>query len=366
MPKAVLITSHFWNSKRKAGFHNIAESLLKKNYEVLFLTGSASYIHHLKGDYRAALINKSSLNALTTDSENFKQFIKFTALHPVNYRNFVLNKIFLSSVKKYSNTLSGYNELNEFIRSSDLFIFESFPGLLWFDHFKSLNEQAKYVYRVSDDMRQLNKHPYVIEHEMKLISLFDLISVPSEYFLQLFIKGNVKLHLHGISKDLFDKVSDNPYKNSDSFKFVFTGNAYLDNEFLKIALKASLNDEFHILGPFKKTKSNEKTFYYGEIDFHKTIPFIKFADAGLHTLEYSRGAESFSDSLKVIQYTYCRLPVIAPDFIKSSRNNFIFYKPGNNESIRKALGKAKEFDKSKIDVSGINSWDELTDKLIKE
>ncbi len=191
MPKAVLITSHFWNSKRKAGFHNIADSLLKKNYEVLFLTGNASYIHHLKGDYRAELINKSHLNVLTKDSENFKRFIRFTTLHPVNYRNSILNKIFLPSVKKYSDTLSEFNDLNEFIRNSDLFIFESFPGLLWFDHFKDLNTKAKYVYRVSDDMRQLNKHPYVIEHENKLISLFDLISVPSEYFLKLFMKGNV-------------------------------------------------------------------------------------------------------------------------------------------------------------------------------
>jgi len=366
MLRAVLITSHFWNSKRKAGFHNIADSLLKKNYEVLFLTGNASYIHHLKGDYRAALINKSTLNVLTTDSENFKRFVRFTTLHPVNYRNSALNKIFLPSVKKYSNTLSGFNELNEFIRSSDLFIFESFPGLLWFNHFKDLNTKAKYVYRVSDDMRQLNKHPYVIEHENKLISLFDLISVPSDYFLKLFLKGNVKLHHHGIAKELFDNANDNPYKNSDSFRFVFSGNAYLDKEFLNTASEESMKDEFHIIGPFKKTKSEGKVFYYGELDFNKTIPFIKFGDAGLHTLEYSRGAESFSDSLKVIQYAYCRLPVIAPEFIKSSRNNFIFYKPGDNESIKNALDKAKDYDKSKTDVSGINSWDELTDKLIRE
>jgi len=366
MAKAVLITSHFWNSKRKAGFHNIADSLLKKNYEVLFLTGNASYIHHLKGDYRAELIKKSPLNVLTKDSENFKRFIRFTTLHPVNYRNSVLNKIFLPSVKKYSNTLSGFNELNEFIRSSDLFIFESFPGLLWFDHFKSLNTKAKYVYRVSDDLRQLNRHPYVIEHENKLVSLFDLISVPSEYFLKLFMKGNVKLHHHGISKELFDKAIDNPYKDHDSFKFVFTGNAYLDKEFLNIASEAPTKDEFHILGPFKKNNSGGKVLYYEEMDFHKTIPFIKFADAGLHTLEYSRGAESFSDSLKVIQYTYCRLPVIAPEFIKSSRNNFIFYKPGNKESIQNAIDKVKEYDKSKTDVSGIISWDELTDKLIND
>lgn len=370
MARAILITSHFWNSKRKAGFHNIAESLLKKNYEVLFLTGNASYIHHLKGDYRTELIKKSPLNVLTKDQGNLSRFIRFTTLHPVNYRNTVLNKLLLPSVKKYSETLWKFNELNDFIKESDLFIFESFPGLLWFDHFKTLNAKAKFVYRVSDDMRQLNKHPYVIQHEEKLIPRFDLISVPSQYFTELFPKGNVKLHHHGINKELFDKYYENPYKDPDSFKFVFTGNAYLDKNFFdkadKLESSGFSKNEFHILGPFKNNIKHTKTFYYGEIDFCETIPYIKFADAGLHTLEYSKGAESFSDSLKVIQYTYCRLPVIAPEFIKSSRNNFIFYKPGDSESIRIAIERAKVFDKNKTDVRDINSWDTLTDKLISD
>jgi len=58
--------------------------------------------------------------------------------------------------------------------------------------------------------------------------------------------------------------------------------------------------------------------------------------------------------------------VIAPEFIKSSRNNFVFYKPGNKESIQNVIDKVKEYDKSKTDVSGIISWDELTDKLIND
>lgn len=366
MPKAVLITSHFRDSKRKAGFHNIADALLKKNYEVLFLTGNASYIHHLKGDYRAELINRSPLNKLINDPGNLKRFIRFTTLHPVNYKNSVLNKIFLPSVKKYGKALEGYDELSEYIRDSDIFVFESFPGLLWFDHFKKLNPDAKFVYRVSDDLRQLKKHPYIIEHENKIIKNFDLISVPSEYFLKLFPGGNVKLHHHGIAKELFDAASEDPYKNSDKFKFVFTGNAYLDKDFLRIANEVSPDDEFHVLGPFKENRNNPKIIYHGEMDFQKTIPFIKFADAGLHTLEYTKGAESFSDSLKVIQYTYCRLPVIAPVFIKSPRNNFIYYLPDDKESIKKAIENAKKFDRSKTDLTGIHTWDELADKILNE
>jgi 2-beta-glucuronyltransferase len=202
---------------------------------------------------------------------------------------------------------------------------------------------------------------------MKIAFDFDLISVPSEYIFNLFKdKGNVKLHHHGIRKDLFDNAMINPYHDFDKFKFVFTGNAYLDKNFLNIASGYNGKEEFHILGPFKKDESNKNVQYYGEIEYADTIPFIKFADAGLQTLQYSKGAESFSDSLKVIQYTYCRLPVISPEFIKSRRDNFIYYKTGDKNSIIKALESSKTFDRNKIDVSGILSWDELTQKIISE
>lgn len=367
MQRAVLITSHFLNSRRKAGFHNIAYSLLELGYEVLFLTGNASYIHHLKSDYRASLINQTPLNKILKEKENLYQFIRFTRLHPVNYRSDLVNKIFLPSVKKYSNALNKFEELKIFIKDSELFIFESFPGLLWFDFFKKLNPGAKYVYRVSDDLRQLKKHPYIIEHEDKISSSFDMISVPSKYIYDVFSgRGNVKLHHHGINKDIFDNAAVNPYKSGDKFNFVFTGNAYLDYEFLNAASELFPGDEFHILGPFKNILKKGNVKFHGELEFTDTVPFVKFADAGLHTLVYTGGAESFSDSLKVIQYTYCRLPVIAPEFIKSGRNNFIYYKPNSRESIKKAIDSAKTFDRSKIDTKEVSGWKELTVKLIND
>lgn len=364
MPKAVLITSHFWNSKRKAGFHNIAESLLGRNYEVLFLTGNASYIHHLKGDYRAELSGKAEVNKIINDKENLKTFIRFTALHPVNYRNKFLNSIMLPSVKQYEKALEGFSDLNKFISEAALIVFESFPGLLWFDHIRKINSRARFVYRVSDDMRQLKKHPYVIDHERNIIDRFDLVSVPSEYFLKIFPGSNTKLQYHGINRGLFDKAYENPYGNPDSFKFIFTGNAYFDYDFLQIASSAFSEDEFHLFGPLKNKIRGSNIFYYGETDFVKTIPYIKYADAGMHTLTYTKGSESFSDSLKVIQYIYCGLPVIAPEFIKNSKYEFFGYIPEDSGSIIKAVKDLKKAGRKNQIPDFIQSWDELTGKLI--
>lgn len=364
MQKAVLITSHFWNSRRKAGFHHIADSLLKRGFEVLFLTGDVSFLRFLRKDYINSQTTRVKYNTLIRENKNFSQFIKFTYLHPVNFKNEMLNKLALPVIKRYSDELNSHGELNDFLTQSDFIFFESFNGLYWFDHFRHLNKKAKYIYRVSDDIRQLKKHFDLIRHEENIVSKFDLVSVPSEFIYKLFKNGNVKIHHHGIRKDLFDRVYESPYSGMEN-NFVFTGNAYLDEKFLDDAEMVSKENKFHILGPFRD-RSRGSIKYYGEIKFENTVPYIKYADAGLHTLIHDDRAEAFTDSLKIIQYTYCRLPVIAPDFIKSKRENFVYYVPGNKNEIKNVIEKAKDFDRSMIDISSINSWDEVTEKLLND
>lgn len=365
MKKAVLISFQLWNSKRKAGFHHIASSFLHSGYEVLFITGSASRLSYIKGDYRTPLIKSSPKNKLTDMGNGLKTFIGFTNIHPVNMRNKFLNSVISPLFLGYSNALNKHKELNEFVKSSDIIMFESFPGLMWFEHFKKVNHSAKFVYRVSDDIEFQNQHPLILKTEKEIAGKFDLISVPSEYIYNKFSHlKNVRLHLHGIDKDKFDVETGNPYKGEKNF--VFTGNSYFDYDFLEIASVKFPEINFHLIGSIEKKFDAENIMYHGELIFEETIPYIKFADAGLHNLTYSKGSESFSDSLKVIQYTYCRLPVIVPEFIKSSRNNFIYYKPRENKSIIEAVQSAITFNKDIVDAGEIYSWDTLTQKLISE
>ena len=58
--------------------------------------------------------------------------------------------------------------------------------------------------------------------------------------------------------------------------------------------------------------------------------------------------------------------MIAPEFIKSSRKNFIYYKPFDSESIKRSIESAKNFDREKIDLSEVSDWKDLTNKLINE
>jgi 2-beta-glucuronyltransferase len=84
---------------------------------------------------------------------------------------------------------------------------------------------------------------------------------------------------------------------------------------------------------------------------------------GLQTLAPHDGAEAFTDSLKIIQYTYCRLPILAPSFLRSPRPTFVFYVPGDRASIGSALDEARRFDRGRVDTAGVRSWDDLADQL---
>ena len=116
-----------------------------------------------------------------------------------------------------------------------------------------------------------------------------------------------------------------------------------------------------------EVKGESKNIHFcGEMPFKETIPYLKYADIGLHTLNHTKGAESFTDSLKVIQYEYCRLPVVAPDYLNCNRPQVHYYTPGDQNSINDALSQAINFDRSRISVDNINSWDDLTDQLTGE
>jgi 2-beta-glucuronyltransferase len=365
MKRAVLFTGHYYGSKRKAGFHWIAESLLRKGWEVLFFTAPLSYFSILRRDYRLQYPIFGERGKLIEFDKRLSSYVWFTPWHPVNYRLSFLNNLSRKLFVRYGDFSLG--EAKSFIENSSLFIFESNPVLFLVERIKRLCPEARMVYRVSDDLRLLHPHPALIELEQRLTPLFDLISVPSQHVFNLF-KGqsNLKLQLHGIRKDLYDKPYPNPYRDTEGPNLIFIGQAHFDYNFLEQARRIFPDWHFHLIGPISKVSKSGNVHVYGEMSFEDTIPYIKNADIGLHTLKYSRGAESFSDSLKVIQYEYCKLPVVAPNFLKCNRPQVHYYKPGDDNSIKEALLQANSFNRAKISTDKVNSWDELTTQLTGE
>ncbi|WP_224485308.1 GumK N-terminal domain-containing glycosyltransferase [Robertkochia aurantiaca] len=357
--KVVLFSGHLYDSKRNAGFHHIANSLLSQGFDVLFVTAPYSLLNQIK-NFRGNKLNYQS-NKIKIHNNGMKSYVHYTPFHVANLRIDALNNWTKNLYKIYQKF--PLHQIEEFLTDSNFIIFESTPGLFLIDAVKKINSDAKYIYRVSDDLELLGVHPSLLDYEQSKLESFDLISVPSQYIYKKLRekdnKAKVKLQYHGINKEIFDKEENNPYK-SNSINAVFVGISRLDYDFICLASKRFSHIHFHIIGPIERKVKSHNIHYYGEIPFQETIKYVKYADIGLHTLCYSKGAESFTDSLKVQQYTYCNLPIIAPNFLKSNRENKLYYERdySNLDRVFEECRKFNFDNKQKV-----NSWEELSKML---
>ncbi len=362
MKRVVLITGHYYQSKRKAGFHWLADAFHSRGDEILFLTAPISTLSRIKRDFRFDYPIREQANRLLEIHPRLFSYIHYTPFHPANLRLRLFNHLASSIWRKYD--LFSLGAAAGFIASSDVIIFESTPALLLFDRCKKLNPHARYVYRVSDDLRLLKNHDVVLQVESRIAKQFNLISVPSKAILDKFRNVDMaRLQPHGIQQERFDRPSVSPYDNDFDIQCVFAGNSHFDDNFLHHAVMAKPTFAFHIIGNVGPLPNTPNLFRYGELTFDQTIPYIKHADIGLQIRSYQPNIESLTDSLKVMQYTYCRLPIVAPDFLRSERPNLITYQPDKPKSIASSLDAAAQFPRNSIDPSSVRSWNQLASEL---
>jgi 2-beta-glucuronyltransferase len=254
--------------------------------------------------------------------------------------------------------------IGEELARTDVFLFDSDHGLLLFDRFKRINPGARFVYRVSDDLTMTGNHPLLLETEQRVAGRFDLVSVPSAYIQRrLAHLPGVILQRHGLRKDLFDLPAANPYVDSRP-AVVFVGQRLLDMDFLGRAVRLFTGWCFHVFGAIPNLPVADNLTAHGERPFEEIIPYLKYASIGLQTLVYSPGAEAFTDSLKMQQYTYCGLPIVAPEFLRTDRPHVFYYQPGDDVSVRQALLDASRFSRNLVPRHSVQTWDDLIGTLV--
>lgn len=358
MKRVLLVTGHYMESKRQAGFHWLAEAYWRAGWQAVFFTAPVSWLSWLRGDYRFEYPVRREANRLRWVRDRLGSYVWFTPWHPGDLRSAWLNGMARRMFRRYGRMPLGQGE--QLVASADLIIFESTPGQLLFERFKAINPHARYVYRVSDDLRVVCGQPVVLEAEQRNAPKYDLLSAPSPYIYRRFKNlPNARLHYHGIPKGLFERDCASPYGSDWEVNVVFAGNTLFDLDFLDRASKLFPQWGFHIIGDIRKLPRRRNVLRHGEMPFAELVPFIKHADVGLHTLVHKVGAESFTDSLKVLQYTYCRLPIVMPEFIRSDRPNAFYYTPGVDQTIGQALLAAQKMDRSSIPADEVRSSDEL-------
>lgn len=364
----VLLSNHWYPSPRKAGFHHLADAWHAQGHDIAFVTVGFSAISWLRHDFRTRFAGiRQACNVWQRLRDRFDSYVFRTCWHPHTTLIPVLDRLLEPCMRHYGRALPP--TLCERLAAADVILYESCAALYLVSRCRELAPQARHIYRVSDDIRTMRSTPAgMVNLEQQLAPDFALISVPCRGLAEKFFpSARVCLHPHGLNTSAFEACTVSPYP-PDSRNAVFCGLGFYDAAAVHAMAQTQPEVSFHILGvgqPSGVTPDNVR--YYGERPFADTIPFIKFADAGLYTLRpSSRPMQAYTDSLKIIQYRYCGLPIVSPDFLNLHREGIFYYTPGNAASCAAALAGALRHGRHAAYAAEVHTWDEVARAILTD
>lgn len=359
--KVVLITGHDYESPRKTGFYFWAEVLTARGVDVDWITVGLSRLTFLKKDARSYV---RPYNQWINIKPHLKKFVWCPPFHPSNFNNDALNAITLPLFDLYPHFLP--QSVKDQVKDADVFIVESGAGPMLVPTLKALCPKARFIYNHSDRANVVKFHPAIPKAEKKTLRMFDWVRTNAAATVEDFDK-DVKVHYvpQAIEKDMFDTDVPNPYNQPKNA--ISVGDMLFDAYAIETLAKKFPDWTFHLFG--KKSaldKPLPNVIAHGEVSFAAIVPYIKFADIGLAPYKSSPNAEYLShSSLKLVQYTYCRLPIVAPHFACIGRSHAIGYDADQiDKTIIPAFEAAQHVDRNSIDRSDVLNWDEFVDRML--
>jgi 2-beta-glucuronyltransferase len=344
-----------------------AETLAKRGFDTYAVTVQLSLLSKLAGSPRLKRVPQQDLNAWRSRGERLFGFVWVAPVHPASFKNGFLNQAAAAVYALYPYFLPA--AVREVVSRADLVVIESCSAVLLFDRLRAIApKHAKFVYCASDRLGTVGMHPMLAETLNRTASAYDLLRVPARAMLADFPKGSqVAFIPHGIDKEAFAGKSNSPFDGPGPH-VVVAGEMLFDHHAVGVLLDSFPDVTFHAFGHLRldglENRSNLRA--YGEVAFATLVNYLYHADVGLAPyLDRPEAHYLAESSLKLIQYTYCRLPVVAPHFAKADRAHIIGYDPVDPDSIKDALRTALAYDRAKIDRSCVSSWDEVITQLLE-
>ncbi|MDE1173259.1 MAG: hypothetical protein PW790_06235 [Parvibaculaceae bacterium] len=350
----LFISGHDFRSPRKANVHFIAQAATEQFKRVSFFSIGFSSLSRYKGDPRISLAGKANRweNVGGVDCYLWK-----TPVHPFNLGGRRLSGPVGLLYRAYAALPCA--ELDERCADADVIVLESGLAPIFIPRLRRLAPSAKFAYIASDLLSTIGVHPVVSKALTAGLHEFGVIRVPARAMLPAFsAAGEKAVYIpQGIDKSIAAKPMSNPY--GPGRHIVSVGSMLFDPTFFEIAAKAFPDISFHLIGAKGPYKLPANVSQYPEMPFEKTLPYIKFADAGVAPYKAHPDADYLSDSsLKLVQYGYLGLPAICPYFAAGDYPGRFGYTPGDSVSITSAIDKAL-LAKGNFTPSPALSWTEV-------
>jgi 2-beta-glucuronyltransferase len=340
----------------------MGEALKARGCRVDFLSVRLSYLSWLKNDPRWRFAKKRPLNRWNKVDDLQNEYICFNLIHSVTLKLSVLNKWMSPIVRRMGGAVP--SPVKELLSSYTDIVIESGVALLLLPELRRHAPRARIIYHAADRLGTIGAHPAAAAVLRRHSAKLDLVHILAEAIRDDVPVGRPTIYLpHGIDKTVFDQATTSPYSRGKNA--VSVGDMLFDSNAVETMARANPDWTFHLFGAGAILSENfSNVIAYGEKSFDVIAPFIRFADIGIAPYKMEKDADYLSQSsMKMVQYTYCRLPIIAPHFASCGRNHVIGYNPGSTASIEAAFDKAKCFDRASIDASSVLSWEEKIDLL---
>lgn len=363
MKNVLFVTGqHFADAPRKVDLHFLADSLTAGGDRADFLSLRLSLISRFSNDGRWDYARSRTPNRWVRVNDLSDEFIWVNLVHPFATRSAAVNRLTGLVFRHYASLLPA--AVRKRLSSYTHILIESGIAVLLAPLIRRLAPQARLIYHAADQLETIGAHPCFREVWEKSIRDYDAIHILAEsQRADMPARVPVLFLPHGIAADVFDAATERPYTRPRNA--VSVGDMLFDADVLKVLAQGNPDWTFHLFG--RKSRLDEdftNVVTHGEAPFATVAAYIRHADIGIAPYRPASGADYLSQSsLKMIQYTYCRLPVVAPAFAAAGRAHVSPYEPGNPASILAAFDAAKVYDRLSIDVSQAMSWQEMASRL---
>jgi len=366
--RVVFLSNHVYQSRRRAGFHELAGAFAKGGWQVDFVTTGISYLSILRGDRRLQSLARADFNTTVVAPDGVNSHAWVPLVHPVRTHR-LTEKLEGLAFGHYGRRPSA--ALEDILTGADIVVFESNPSLFLFDAVKRIAPAARTVYRISDDVRVIPMTELIRRKEDEVIAGFDLLSVPSSIMLsgRFSRHRNARHHPHGIADSLIEGTLGDPFASRDVPKVVSVGSTLFDHGFLRISVETRPDLEFHVVGdiPDLTRIKAPHVVYHGEVPFLQAAAYSAHADIAIAAYDLRPGSEYLAEtSNKLIQYTHFRKRVIAP---RSSAErlkcpNIVPYDANDPVSIARSYEAAMALDPTTFDLPSQPRWTDVRDMIV--
>lgn len=351
----LFLTPHFHApSYRKTDIHLLAEALSQQGFSAHIATvGQSRLKQWLKRDTRLLARSAEAYPGSLVVREPY---------HPPSSRPIVN---FLTAPLLWNYGARIEERLAALARQASIIFVEAGYALFYVNGLEAVAPQAQLCGLLNDALPLVGFRPEVVAQATRVLPRLHVVRVPAEALLHELPSSARGCYIpHGVEKKLFDRCDRNPYP-AGTRNVVSVGNMLLDHAVLRTMAASRPDVIMHVIGGDIPGLRPANLVVHGEMPFAQTIPFIKFADAGVAAYGPRPGMEYLAQSsMKLLQYSYCGLPVLLPRQLGSRRVNVIPYDRNDRASIAGALEAALARGRVPDAGADVLDWTEVAARLL--